>query len=645
MKTDFLIIGMTGPLGSGCSEISSFISSGLESYKLNFKNKHLRNIDKYIGKYYRFLKEKDLFYNSEAASVETAEDKLFIDPEEFLNSSVEKNEILKNHEEISKKINRKLRQHLFAKKLMHYFCDNEWKNFTYISMSTIIMKIIADNSIDINGNISRQLLNYDNSKILSGAKNKIVNLAYNYKELIAKYDDLLESKKYENFDQEICSKIDQYFIDINKLKREIISSKEVNDCWLQDMGDNIRLTGNPFIDIYEKHSNNLERIANEANKYIKFYRNRKDGKRSNHFVIDSFRNPAEVLFFNKRYSSFYLCSVYASKQSRIDRLNKSFNEMREIRDQGEGYSTKNLHKQNVPECVLLADYAINNEIDDKYKHKIVRFLVLIDNPGTVYPTAEEVFMNLAYSLSLRSTCLSRQVGAVITNPDGFVITAGWNDVGSGQLGCSLNCKSDYTKYSGEDHLLSVWGDTINDLNKEGLLNDIQDSDYFCFKDIKSKQIIHKKIDKIFNKLADNNKFDSELENFMLKIKDILKDELSIKRLVYARALHAEENALLQAARFGGNGVSGGTIYVTTFPCELCAKKIYQSQLKRIVYTEPYPDSISEKIFLKDGVRQINIHQFEGVKSPSFHKLFKPPVNIKEQQSIQNISENKLNDKK
>ncbi|MFV9692170.1 MAG: hypothetical protein ACNY01_14600, partial [Desulfobacteria bacterium] len=58
--------------------------------------------------------------------------------------------------------------------------------------------------------------------------------------------------------------------------------------------------------------------------------------------------------------------------------------------------------------------------------------------------------------------------------------------------------------------------------------------------------------------------------------------------------------------------------------------------KRIVYTEPYPDSISEKIFLKDGVRHIKIDQFEGVKSPSFHKLFKPPVNIKEQQSIHHL---------
>ena len=81
------------------------------------------------------------------------------------------------------------------------------------------------------------------------------------------------------------------------------------------------------------------------------------------------------------------------------------------------------------------------------------------------------------------------------------------------------------------------------------------------------------------------------------------------------------------------GIAGGTIYTTTYPCELCSKKIYQAQLSRIVYTEPYPDSLSEKLFLKDGIRQISIEQFEGVKSPSFFRLFKPAFDLKEYQTI------------
>jgi len=107
---------------------------------------------------------------------------------------------------------------------------------------------------------------------------------------------------------------------------------------------------------------------------------------------------------------------------------------------------------------------------------------------------------------------------------------------------------------------------------------------------------------------------------------------SIKRLEYCRAPHAEENALLQIASRGGIGVKGGIIYTTTFPCELCAKKIYQSGLKKIYYTEPYPNNKSELI-LKDGIRNVEWQQFEGVKSFSYFKLFKPIYDKKEAQRL------------
>lgn len=156
---------------------------------------------------------------------------------------------------------------------------------------------------------------------------------------------------------------------------------------------------------------------------------------------------------------------------------------------------------------------------------------------------------------------------------------------------------------------------------------------FCFKDLQSAAYLSKKLDKTFKKATNDPSFTEDEKKSFEKILVFLKKHLSVKRLEYARSLHAEENAILQAARFGGMGISGGTIYTTTYPCELCSKKIYQAQLKRIVYTEPYPESLSETIFLKDGVRQILIEQFEGVKSPSFHRLFKSPFDIKEYQII------------
>jgi hypothetical protein len=81
------------------------------------------------------------------------------------------------------------------------------------------------------------------------------------------------------------------------------------------------------------------------------------------------------------------------------------------------------------------------------------------------------------------------------------------------------------------------------------------------------------------------------------------------------------------------GVRGGTIYTTYFPCELCAKKIYQTGLKEIIYTEPYPESVSQDVFLKDGIRKIGVTQFEGVKSHSYFRLFKAALDKKEAQQM------------
>lgn len=46
-------------------------------------------------------------------------------------------------------------------------------------------------------------------------------------------------------------------------------------------------------------------------------------------------------------------------------------------------------------------------------------------------------MNMAYTMAVKSNCISRQVGAVIVGPDGYVVGAGWNDVAKGKISCGL----------------------------------------------------------------------------------------------------------------------------------------------------------------------------------------------------------------
>ncbi len=61
-----------------------------------------------------------------------------------------------------------------------------------------------------------------------------------------------------------------------------------------------------------------------------------------------------------------------------------------------------------------------------------------------------------------------------------------------------------------------------------------------------------------------------------------------------RGVHAEQNAVAQAAYFGIS-VKGATIYTTTFPCSLCAKILINSGIKEIVYDEGYMDDLSKEI--------------------------------------------------
>jgi dCMP deaminase len=67
-------------------------------------------------------------------------------------------------------------------------------------------------------------------------------------------------------------------------------------------------------------------------------------------------------------------------------------------------------------------------------------------------------------------------------------------------------------------------------------------------------------------------------------------------------IHAESNAILQAAR-NGVRIDGGTIYVTASPCWNCFKEIANSGIRRVVYGEFYRD---DRIFSVAGTLRIDL---------------------------------------
>lgn len=77
----------------------------------------------------------------------------------------------------------------------------------------------------------------------------------------------------------------------------------------------------------------------------------------------------------------------------------------------------------------------------------------------------------------------------------------------------------------------------------------------------------------------------------------MREQLAVprgERHELCRGLHAEQNAIIQAAVHGVQ-IKGATLYSTTFPCVLCAKMLINSGIVKIVYQDAYPDSLSLKL--------------------------------------------------
>jgi deoxycytidylate deaminase len=208
-------------------------------------------------------------------------------------------------------------------------------------------------------------------------------------------------------------------------------------------------------------------------------------------------------------------------------------------------------------------------------------------------------MYLASSSSANSACLSRQVGASITNKKGDVISVGWNDVP--KFGGNLYNSSDDLS---NDHrcINKKGGKCFNDEEKDFLTNVIVDEL------IELKLVTTENRKNLYSNLRDNS-----------RIKDLIE---------FSRAVHAEMHAIINAAQKSGNEMIEGKLYCTTYPCHNCARHIVASGIVEIYYIEPYKkslaiklhdDSITENENEKDRVK---ILMYDGVSPTRYIDLFK-----------------------
>lgn len=318
----------------------------------------------------------------------------------------------------------------------------------------------------------------------------------------------------------------------------------------------------------------------------------------NAYIIHSLKHPEEIQRLREIYTTgVYVISVYSDAQRRASFLKNEKNiqiedyEKLMIRDEDESLK----HGQHTRDTFHMADFFVDLGADsDKLQNDIWRILEIIFGSPYKTPTFDEFAMFMAFSSSLRSADLSRQVGAVISK-NNQIISTGANDI---------------PKFGGGLY----WSEYDENTKK---IEDKQDGrDYMRGED--SNSVEKKKI------------IDSILSNipteYQERVSDVLKNS-GIKDLTeYGRVVHAEMEAILSCAR---NNIStqDTTLFCTTFPCHNCAKHIISSGIKKVLYVEPYPKSKalefhSDSITTAEGEDNFVLFKpFVGVGPKSFYNLF------------------------
>ena len=323
-------------------------------------------------------------------------------------------------------------------------------------------------------------------------------------------------------------------------------------------------------------------------------------------IIDSIKNTDELQLLRSVYGPLlHVISVYSPLSIRTQELEKKLGDRSEVYkliDRDSGEEIKN--GQSVRDVFPLADFflRINDGTDDQIENSLRRYLDLLLGTKIITPTQTERAMYEAHSAARNSACLSRQVGAAITDEHGELISVGWNDVPRAFGG--LYESPDYPKNNTHtDH--RCW-------NKDGGK---------CFNDDEKNEIANRLTKALINeKIIDGSKF-SEANSKLRKSSEL-------RGLIeFSRAVHAEMHALLNAGHSAGNKIRGGRLFVTTYPCHSCARHIIAAGIREVRFIEPYRKSLATRLHAdaitesENDTNKVRIVPFDGVAPVRFLDLF------------------------
>lgn len=245
---EFFIIGLTGPLRSGCTELAEKIVS----YCGDQKNNHYTNL-KVFGAFRRRVKKNINFLEGRIY-------KLYKDLKKEKKKE-ERREAAKNKDSIQIiRISKELKEVLIKRTFLNVLRDKKilLPKFNYISMSNMILKIAFEKYLENPNELGKYLPHLsENGNLELDQKDKIIDIIREQFEknigsdkskiikMIKSFNNCIKNKDFSNFKLDDC--YCKYIGGFRKLKNDINGEiYEYHQEWLQDFGDNLRKSGNPF---------------------------------------------------------------------------------------------------------------------------------------------------------------------------------------------------------------------------------------------------------------------------------------------------------------------------------------------------------------------------------------------------------------
>lgn len=398
---------------------------------------------------------------------------------------------------------------------------------------------------------------------------------------------------------------------LNEYERIDLLIKEGNDLCRQTGAKDI--VGRLGLTAIRRHRNNISGDENVPHETARVA-----------YIVKSFKRQEEVELYRNTYGkAFTLISVYASRASRVEALTKRFQGCvstekedangartpeelalrlidRDYKEEEEDFG------QRVGKTFPLADFFLSNGHRLELERQLSRLVRLTLGDPYISPTRDEQGMFFAQAAALRSLDLSRQVGAAIVTQDGDILSTGCNEVpkfGGGVYwaedpGCHRDFELGYD--ANVQIKTELVEDAVRTLRKKGWLSDLvkQESD---------------------EKLAKGMLFGKD--NFFAETKlfDVIE---------FGRAVHAEMDAISQAARVGVP-LQNARLFCTTFPCHICARHIVAAGVKEVIFIEPYEKSRTSDLY-SDSIsvephettsRRANFKAFVGVAPRKYMDMF------------------------